>query len=152
MNVDYEIYAESEALLGWLNATVQLSGSLPFQANTVLESIAADVQSRLSGSEIAHFKMTLSPDSGLGYIAVINVVRNDIIPELSLSLEAPVTNAQLIINLRAEAAPEVLRDAVRDAIASANSDALAAQLEHLEFFRPGKPVPTHRITDLTTYG
>jgi G3E family GTPase len=148
MHVNYEIYAEGEALLGWLNATVQLRGSSPFQANTVLETLAADVQARLASSEIAHFKITLSPDTGLGDIAVINVVRNDIVPELSLTLDGPITSAQLILNLRAEAAPEMLRDAVCSAVAAINSDSLTAQIEHLEFFRPGKPVPTHRVTDL----
>ena len=144
MHVDYDLYAEGEALLGWLNATVQLSGTTPFDTSALLHELAADIQARLAGSEIAHFKMTLSPDTGLGDIAVINVVRGDLVPELSLTLEAPVPSAQLIINLRAEAAPEELRDAVTGAVAAVNTDLLTAQLEHLEHFRPGKPVPTHR--------
>ena len=77
---------------------------------------------------------------------MINLVRSDFVPELSLRLEAPVTAGQLIINCRAEAAPEALRDAVRDAVAAlpTSSPALTAQLDHLEYFRPGKPQPTHR--------
>lgn len=150
MTVDYDLYAEGEALLGWLNATVQLTATAPFQANAVLEALAAEVQSRLGASEIAHFKMTLSPDTGLGDIAVINVVRNDIVPELSLTLEGPVTSAQLILNLRAEAAPELLREVIAGAVAALPQRIPGVQgaLDHLESFRPGKPVPTHRDTDL----
>ena len=150
MEVDYEVYAEGEALLGWLNATVQLGGAAAFDAEAVLKRLAGSIQAQLAGSEIAHLKMTLSPDAGLGDIAVINLVRSDFVPELSLRLDAPVTGGQLIINLRAEAAPEALRDAVRDAVGQLNDgpDGLRARLEHLEYFRPGKPEPTHRVTNL----
>ena len=48
--------------------------------------------------------MTLSPDAGLGGdVAIINLVRNDFVPELSADLDAPIESGQLIINLRAEA-------------------------------------------------
>ncbi len=146
MEVDYELYAEGEALLGWLNATVHLDSTTGFDSDTVLTALARGIQSCLDGSEIAHLKMTLSPDGGLGDIAAINLVRSDFVPELSLRLEAPVNAGQLIINCRAEAAPETLRDAIRTAVAElpAQFPALTAQLDHLEYFRPGKPQPTHR--------
>ena len=144
MEVDYELYAEGEALLGWLNATVQLAAPAGFDADATLKTIAAGIQQRLAGSEIAHLKMTLNPDSGLGDIAAVNLVRSDFVPELSLTLEEPVESGQLIINCRAEAAPEAIRDAVNDTIATLNSDTFSAKLDHLEFFRPGKPQPTHR--------
>lgn len=146
MAVDYDLYAEGEALLGWLNATVQLTSSAGFASDAALQTLAREIQHALAGSEIAHLKMTLSPDTGLGDVAVINLVRSDFVPELSLRLEEPVTAGQLIINCRAEAAPEILRDAVRAAVAAlpAQIANLTARLDHLEFFRPGKPQPTHR--------
>lgn len=146
MEVDYELYAEGEALLGWLNATMHLDSTAGFDSETVLTALARGMQSRLDGSEIAHLKMTLSPDGGLGDIAAINLVRSDFVPELSLRLEAPVTSGQLIINCRAEAAPETLRDAIRTAVSELPRQfpELTAQLDHLEYFRPGKPQPTHR--------
>jgi hypothetical protein len=53
----------------------------------------------------------------------------------------------LIINLRAEAAPEVLGTAVQAALAAAAGKfaTLRAMIEGLEQFRPGKPTPTHRF-------
>ena len=150
MEVDYEIYAEGEALLGWLNATVQLSAGDGFEAKATLGQLASDIQNRLNehSAEIAHLKMTLSPDAGFGgEVAIINLVRNDFVPELSVDLGNPIENGQLIINLRAEGDPELLREAVECAIANA-PDNLTAKLNHLEHFRPGKPEPTHRVTDL----
>ena len=144
MDVDYELYAEGEALLGWLNATVQLAAPAGFDADATLKTIASGIQQRLAGSEIAHLKMTLNPDTGLGDIAAVNLVRSDFVPELSLTLEESVESGQLIINCRAEATPEAIRDAVQATIAALNTSAMSAQVEHLEFFRPGKPQPTHR--------
>ena len=52
----------------------------------------------VQGAEVAHLKMTLSPDVGLGDIAVINLVRNDFVPELSQNIEEPVASGQLTPN------------------------------------------------------
>ena len=150
MEVDYQIYAEGEALLGWLNATVQLNAADRFESKSLLQQLASDIQNQLNEepAEIAHLKMTLSPDSGLGGdVAIINLVRNDFVPELSAELDGPIESGQLIINLRAEGDPDTLRAAVETAIANVPDD-LTVKLDHLEHFRPGKPEPTHRITNL----
>jgi hypothetical protein len=150
MEVDYQVYADGEALLGWLNGTANLSAKKPFDSEKLLKATATEIQKRLKARDavVAHLKMTLSPDDSLtGEIAAVNLVRNDFVPELSYHLEEPVKSAQLIVNLRAEAAPDVLGTAVRDGLAAAAKKfpGLSARLDHLEYFRPGKPTPTHRL-------
>lgn len=150
MEVDYQIYADGEALLGWLNCTVLLAAEKAFDSNLFLKRVAIEMQERLRAqrAEVAHLKMTLSPHPcRLGEIAVVNLVRNDFVPELSLKLESPVTAGQLTINLRVEAAPDVLGGVVREALAASAKafPTLKATLDHLEHFRPGKPSPTHRF-------
>jgi G3E family GTPase len=147
MALDYEVYADGEALLGWLNATVTLKADDEFEANDFLKALAVDVQQRLQGAEIAHFKMTFSPDDGIGgELASINLVRSDYVPELGMQLDEPTQGGQLIVNLRAEAAPEDLVKAVRDGLQAVVPAfaTLKATLDHEEHFRPGKPTPTHR--------
>ena len=75
------------------------------------------------------------------------LVRNDFVPEISLNLQRPVTDGQLIINLREEAAPGILHSAVREAMAASvvAFPGLKATFANLEHFRPGKPTPTHRF-------
>jgi len=149
MEVDYDIYAEGEALLGWLNCTVQLSSAKNFDGNTVLKQIAGSIQQQLDakGAEVAHLKMTLNPDEGLGDLAIINLVRNDFVPELSQELAEPLESGQLIINVRAETSPDNLRSAVESGVKelARRNRGLKASVEHLEHFRPGRPTPTHRI-------
>ncbi len=150
MDIDYKLYAEGEALLGWLNATVQLKSAHPFDGNTWIEDLAAAIQDQLSteNGEIAHLKMTLNPERGLGEIAVINLVRNDLIPELSQTLPVAIHGAQLVINLRAEMDPDTLKATLVQALATAirTHPQVKADLEHVEHFRPGKPEPTHRMS------
>ena len=152
MAVDYTVYADGEALLGWLNCTVALAAAAAFDGNAVLQLLALRVQELLNaaGAEIAHLKMTLSPNEGLGDIAVINVVRNDFVPELSLELPEAIHTGQLIINCRAETAPGTLLAAVTQALTDAGTQfpGLTVKLEHSEHFRPGKPQPTHRLANL----
>jgi hypothetical protein len=95
--------------------------------------------------EIAHLKMTLTPDEDLGDIGVINLVRSDGKAELSHSLREPLESGELIINLRAEADPEALKIAVLQSLGAHGEVDVVARVEHLEHFRPAKPSPTHRL-------
>jgi hypothetical protein len=146
--VDYETYADGEALLGWLNATLRVSASEPFDGNQLLLDLGRSLQSRLAGGavEVAHLKMTLTPDEDGSDIAVANLVRSDSAPELSHRLQEPLESGQLILNLRAEADPEMLRTETLTTLESVSKSAgLSVEIEHLERFRPGKPTPTHRL-------
>lgn len=153
MEVDYAVYADGEALLGWLNCTVQVAAVDGVASGALLQALAGCIQTRLKTacSEVAHLKMTLSPDDSLaGEIAAMSLVRSDFVPELTLQLEQPVRSGQLIVNLRAEAAPDVLGRAVREGLDDVVGGfrGLKLTLDHLEHFRPGKPTPTHRINTL----
>lgn len=152
MKVDYQIYAEGEALLGWLNCTVKLSAKSVFDSDKFLSVLSQELQNRLceQRAEIAHLKMTLTPEEGDG-IGVINLVRNDFIPEISIHPQRGLKSGQLVINLRAETTPDVLGTAVRESLSNAAHafPGLTATLDHLEHFRPGKPSPTHRFTEIT---
>ncbi len=151
MDVDYAVYADGEALLGWLNSTVELAADRAFDADALLKDVAAEIQQRLRAqkAEVAHLKMTVNSDGQPREIGAINLVRNDFVPEASARLPAPVAKARLTVNLRAEAAPEILAQAVREGVQAATQriPTLEATPDHLEHFRPGKPTPTHRLTE-----
>ena len=151
MEVDYEVYADGEALLGWLNATVRFVAETAVDGNEALTYLARQLGERLAsaGAEVAHLKMTLSPERG-NDIAVINLTASDNAAELSHRLQGPLDAGELIVNLRAEADPELLKDLVTAALADVGGRFAGVRLEveHLEHFRPGKPQPTHRVAVL----
>lgn len=148
MNVDYDIYADGEALLGWLNATVQINSKEDLDSHALLKALAGAMAKSLADWEIAHLKMTFSPDEALaGEIAALSVVRSNIVPELNLKLDSPVRSGQLIVNCRAEGSPEDLRAALDTGVEAIRREfaGLSATIEHAEQFRPGRPTPTHRF-------
>jgi len=88
----------------------------------------------------ATFAVKLTIDRG--DIAVANLVRSDGTAELSHSLREPLSSGELLVNLRAEADPELLRGSVLQALADCGCP---TEIRHVEHFRPGKPQPTYRM-------
>jgi Ni2+-binding GTPase involved in maturation of urease and hydrogenase len=148
LEVDYDLYAEGEALLGWLNSTIRLSAAEPFDGNLFLLELTRRIRGRLANEsiEIAHLKMTLAPDGEAGDLGMLNLVGTAGEPRLSRTLARPLSGGELILNLRAEGPPGVLREAVEDALAASTAAAGArAEVQQLECFRPARPIPTHRL-------
>ncbi len=140
MDVDYDTYAEGEALLGWVNLTVHLSGA-EFDGNAFLKSLIDAIQAGLRADvgptlEIAHLKATLTPDQG-NDVGVANLVREDGRAERSHDLAEPLDDGELIINLRAEADPLVLQSRTQQILSSVTQEyGIQADIEHQDAFRP----------------
>lgn len=147
-HVDYDEYADGEALLGWCNATFQLAADIPFDGNALVAALARHIRTALARDtiEIAHCKMTLAPTDEGNDLAALNLVGSDREPELSHALVEPLSSGELIVNLRGEGDPAALRSAVTGALASVSAPlGVRAETTHLEHFRPSRPVPTHRL-------
>jgi len=146
--IDYEHYAHGESLLGWLNAEVLIGSSEAeeFDGTALLLDVMQEIRSALAaaGHEIAHLKATLSVEGDPFELAAANLVRTDDAPAVSHRLAEPVDIGRMLLNLRAEASPEALQSAVEKALGSVR-EARPCEVVHLEHFRPGKPVPTHRL-------
>ncbi|MEX2578103.1 MAG: GTP-binding protein [Verrucomicrobiales bacterium] len=154
LDIDYDRYGKGEALLGWLNATVEIEcgdgGVDEFDGNELLSSLASSLQAALeqAGAEVAHLKMTLNPIGDPYEIAAINLVRGDSQPELSHRLYEPIDDGELLLNIRAEVDPDTLERAANQALEQAIvvDGGMRFRVAHLEHFRPGMPTPTHRYT------
>jgi G3E family GTPase len=147
MDLNYDLYAEGEALLGWLNCTVRIDSDDSFDANQTLLRLAQDLRARIGarGGEIAHLKMTLDSGDGTGSLSVVSLVRSDGEPDLRESLMDRVKGGSMILNLRAEADPEFLAEATRESLAGLGAG-LRTTIEHSEHFRPARPQPVHRMS------
>lgn len=151
MEVDYDLYADGEALLGWLNITMRVHGE-EFDGNEFLMSLLRDLQSRAAaineeGVRIAHLKATLTPSQG-NDVGVVNLVRDDYSVEQSHRLVSPLEDGTLVLNFRAEAAPEVLLNIAENSLRELVSQLrLTGELIVREAFRPSPPKPTHRLAE-----
>jgi hypothetical protein len=144
LDIDYDIYAEGEAELGWLNSSVRVTSSKPFALDRLLLDVVAGIQLGLrgSGAEIAHLKAI-----GLweGFFGVANLVSSSAEAVLSLPSNCEVKETDLIVNARVAIDPADLQTLVerviREAFAARSAQQSAAKTQS---FRPGRPTPTHR--------
>ncbi len=74
--IDYDSYAEGEAMLGWLNCTIRVHGGEPFDGDQFLLELARRIRGRLAevALEIAHPRATLTPDADGGHVGVQSLV------------------------------------------------------------------------------
>ena len=145
LDLDYDIYAEGEAELGWLNASLAVQADQPF----ALDDLLLDIIGRLSAvlgdleAETAHLKVIGLSEQSFG---VANLVSSLSQPELSLPSSCRPVGANIIINARVAIDPEVLAREVRSsADAACRACGAKATWKTVQSFRPGRPVPTHRM-------
>lgn len=146
MEVDYEVYAEGEAELGWLNCIV---GARKQEGTFALDQATVELVSFLgkrlaeTSAEPAHLKAL--GQGGEAY-AMANLVSSDGTAELSHASGVFVSEADLIVNARVATAPEDLERVVREATEEfAARLGLECSIDRMQRFRPGRPVPTHRV-------
>jgi Ni2+-binding GTPase involved in maturation of urease and hydrogenase len=147
MDVDYDLYAEGEAELGWLNSSLWVSGQQQFELDPLLLDVLHRLHAALAvhQAETAHLKVIGLCEGAFG---VANLVASTARPELSLPSRAVLPRAQLVVNARVAAAPELLERLVRESIeASCAARACRAEFQNTQSFRPGRPVPTHRLLE-----
>jgi hypothetical protein len=142
MDVDYDRYAEGEALLGWYNATADLARE-PEDAAAAVTALAAGLRDRLAaeGIPVAHLKCSLNDAAGKASAAV-SVTSAAGPVEATCRPEGGASGRRLVVNLRAEGDPEALAGIVAAVAGEAlpGQETLAARA-----FRPGRPNPTHRL-------
>ena len=149
LDIDYDIYAEGEAELGWLNASTQLTGEQPFDLDAVLLEVVSRLADRLAadGAEAAHLKTI-----GLfeGFYGVANLISSETAPELSLPSNATTGQAEVIVNARVAIDPDQLREHVHATLGQiADRFGVTLTIGQTQSFRPGRPEPTHRVAVAT---
>ena len=112
-------------------------GKLLLEIATMTQSLL-----RQDGLEVAHLKLLLCAENestGAAEYLSAHMVRNDLAPEVGGEIRDPVQRAELTLNLRAEAKPELLHAAVNRAVLEImeRSPELFARMEHCEHFSRG---------------
>jgi hypothetical protein len=145
MEVDYDVYAEGEAELGWLNCQTQIQSAQPLELDRFLLALVSRLHQVLihKAAEAAHLKVIGMTD---GVYAVANLISNETQPVLSLSSHWTGTKFDLVLNARVAIDPEELETLIREALQSeAEAFGATTEIHSLQCFRPGRPVPTHRL-------
>lgn len=144
LDLDYDVDAEDEAELGWLNCSLRVTGAASFSVDDLVLSIVQRLQQSLAANhaEPAHLKTIGMAD---GRHAVANLVSSDTPAVLSLASGCRTRRPDLIVNARVAVDPQVLEEHLQAAV-QAVCQSLNATPEVLrtQSFRPGRPNPTYR--------
>jgi G3E family GTPase len=148
--VDYIVYAEAEACLGWLNASLQLQADHPFSPQQWITNLLEDLQEDLQrlNAEIAHVKVHVYTDTAGQHQLKASLTALDRSIDWDLQDASLVTQtATAIFNARVHSTPDVLQQIVEQVVKrTAAAMQLSADVVHLECFSPAPPQPTFRLT------
>ena len=142
MSIDYDRYADGEALLGWVNLEGEVS--MNCDPGEWLLKLAREIGDTLDQSqhEVGHFKMSLE-GQGTRW-RVHQVMSGDDIELIEEpSPQSHSSTFRFLVNLRAEGDARTLQGFVHQALADQGEAKVALSQEAA--FQPGKPEPTHRI-------
>lgn len=146
LDLDYDIYAEGEAELGWLNSSVKLTAAESVSLDTVTLALLKSIQEQIASTsaEIAHLKILAVSD---GAHAVANLTNNEDEAALSLTSDCITRTADIVVNARVATDPTKIDELVSQALVQVGSDLnVSLQTVNSQHFRPGRPVPTHRFS------
>jgi MIP family channel proteins len=142
IDVDYDLYAEGEAVLGWLNARIDLAVQpdagvhWPQLCRDLMESLkTAFVRNK---APVGHVKCLLTSDAG--YVVSNLTQLNEEVRIRDHMLGRP-SKASLIVNARVEMEPDVLKGLIRDSLTGLP---VRAEIRTCRSLRPGRPQPTYR--------
>ncbi|WP_255950521.1 GTP-binding protein [Streptomyces odontomachi] len=146
LEIDYDRYAHAEAELAWLNQgfhAVGEPGFVPHRwAATALQYLSE--RAAAAGWLVGHAKVSVRSGTELTKLSVVTA---GAAPVATVAQTEPVRTADVQFNARVVCDPAVLEQAVRDAVRAADSAAGCASTPQSAptAFRPGYPVPVHRI-------
>jgi len=140
--VDYDTYAEGEAVLGWLNATYALAGGSATDWKAFAEGLL-DALSRAFDAlpaAVGHVKLAVS--SGASLVTMNLVGTRETLEAHGASCHG--TTATLTLNARVQMTPGQLEVIVREQMTRACGTAVTARPVAWRCLSPGYPAPTYR--------
>ncbi|MGQ9588863.1 MAG: methyltransferase domain-containing protein [Planctomycetota bacterium] len=143
-DVDYDTYAEGEAVLGWLNAAASLESTRddadwPALCRRLLEGLQDAFQAR--SAQVGHVKLFLTSPQGR---FVGNLTSTEGRVSVRTDLAGSSAETRLVVNARVEMDPEELESVVREALERAAGGDVRIEFREIRSLRPGRPRPTHR--------
>lgn len=147
LDIDYDTYAHGEAVLGWLNGTLQLHGistDWTEWLRQLMQALATCFDEK--GYAVGHVKVIA--ENGKAY-AIGNLTGSQ--ETLTIRGNAGAgEDLKLIVNARVETSPEELDRLIKGILLKQLDNSLHEEVLAWRFLQPGRPNPTHRFTKVTT--
>jgi G3E family GTPase len=145
-DVDYDIYAHGEAVLGWLNGTVRLNSTAETDWDAFAYRFLAALSERFdkAGYPVGHVKIIA--ESGDRYVAGNLTGKAE---TLAVRGRAGCGHeVKLTVNARVETSAGELNKIVQETLDALARDTCTVETVAWRFLMPGRPQPTHRFVEV----
>jgi hypothetical protein len=148
-DIDYDVYADGEAALGWLNAEIGLHANkccVP-DWRLLCYFLMQRIQDRCRERKapVGHVKMLMTTGDKTCAVNMTSLKgRIDIRGEVDESRP----KANLVVNARVEMSPEALECLFRENLEMLLKGRVKISYRRLHRLRPGRPMPTHRYLEV----
>jgi len=145
-DIDYDVYAEGEALLGWLNCSASLTGNNT-DWDQFTRSFMNDIAGRIEEKNLTVGHVKLMIENGDKYISANLTGSHD---TLSYRWSAGKGDyAEMVFNARVEMSPGELEDIFKEALGVVTDNQIEVKIRRLKSLSPGRPNPTFRYNKVT---
>ena len=146
--VDYDVYAEGEAALGWLNADLSLAtrGCCVVDWRMLCLLVMREMKSAFQArrAAVGHVKILITAD---GKMCSANLTRLGGSIDLRGDLGEGPDRIRMTVNARVEMGPKHLERVLLKALESVTKNRLRVVVHRLNAFRPARPEPTFRFAE-----
>lgn len=145
LDIDYNLYGDAEAKLGWLNLTARIEGKKDLCINEIIEQIMLRLKDEFikNSLEIAHLKFYGVSEDDWSKASITTIHE-----ELDFSRKADKTSKlwNIIMNARIDSEPEVLQTIVESVLDNVlKAEAMETTDLKIQCFKPSRPNPSYRI-------
>jgi G3E family GTPase len=140
--IDYDVYAEGEAVLGWLNATYELASAQATDWKAFAENLLDALSREFDAMPAAVGHVKLAVTSGDALVTLNLVGTRETLEVHGEAMHG--TAATLTLNARVQMNPGQLESIVREQMAKICGSTVTAKTVALRCLSPGYPAPTHR--------
>lgn len=148
LDIDYDRYAAAEAQLAWHNQafTLRAATNSGFSPAAWAQAALAKLAELCGESaSIGHAKIIVDTEDGMTKMSITGTGTG---LSADSAVDTPARSGRAFVNARVACEPEIMDQAVLEAVAFADSSAGAVSTEAAGAvsFKPGYPRPVHRIT------
>jgi G3E family GTPase len=145
IEVDYDVYAEGEAVLGWLNAIFVLGGQA-LHWESVAQNVLQGLAARFDESHLAvgHVKLLIEAGTDC-VIGNVTGLRESL--EIRGSAKRG-NQAKMTLNARVETTPFHLERIISEVLSEVCEGQMTYKNETFKCLQPGRPNPTYRYRNV----
>ncbi|MFY9413889.1 MAG: GTP-binding protein [Tepidanaerobacteraceae bacterium] len=145
LDINYEIYGQAEAYLGWLNLTATVDTETEIDINDLISEISDKLRKEFIklDKEIAHYKILAVSGVDWAKASIFDIAEQLIFDKRA---QEGSSNWDIVLNIRADIDDQVLLEIVKEVLRESIEQRRGTlSVSNVQCFKPKQPNPTYRM-------